>query len=78
MNGYRVKDRVTGFTGLAMGEIFYLSGCVQILVAPPVGPDGKLPEAQWMDRQRLEIVNPDELPLVLTNDNPGFEKQPPK
>ena len=50
MNGYRVKDRVTGFTGLAMGEIFYLSGCVQILVAPPVGPDGKLPEAQWMDR----------------------------
>lgn len=54
--GMKVKDRVTGFTGIATAKVEYINGCVQFCVKPPVGVDGKMPEGEYLDVQQLEEV----------------------
>lgn len=55
--GNRVKDIVTGFTGIASSKIEYLNGCVQFGVKPKVEKDGKMPEIYYIDVQQLEFVD---------------------
>lgn len=76
MLGLTVRDRITGFTGVVTGHCRYISGCHQALVVPRM-QDGKLPESQWFDVQRLEDVG--EGRIVLDNgDTPGCDKAAPK
>src|SRR5690242_8372119 len=51
--GFKVKDKVTGFEGVAASVCFDLYGCVQIAVTPPV-KEGKLEDGRWFDVQRLD------------------------
>lgn len=51
--GAKAKDRVTGFQGSVIGRVQYITGCNQVLLAPPVGPDGAYRESQWFDDSRL-------------------------
>lgn len=75
--GSTVKDRITCFQGVATGVCSYISGCTQVLIAPACGGDGKMPDTQWIDLQRLERVGNEFVALdnVLT---PGFDQLPPK
>lgn len=59
MLGSKVRDSVTGFEGVATAKHEYLNGCVRYSVEPPIGYDGKLPEAQTFDVQRLVVVEAD-------------------
>lgn len=77
LNGRKVKDRITGFTGVVTGVVNYISGCNQALIAPPVGADGKLPDSQWFDVQRLEVVS-DETITLDNGATPGCDMAPPK
>ena len=52
--GYKVRDRVTGFVGVATSVCFDLYGCVQVVVRAEV-KDGKIEEGSWFDHKRLEI-----------------------
>jgi len=54
--GDKVRDTVTGFVGIITGISFWLNGCVQCGVKPPVDKDGKVLDAEWFDDQQLEIV----------------------
>lgn len=54
--GTQVKDKVTGFKGVAVSVSFDLYGCIQAVVSPEVGPDGKIPDSQWFDINRLEAI----------------------
>jgi len=54
--GQRVRDVVTGFEGIVVSRVEYLSGCVQYCVKPHVGEDGKMLEGEYIDEQRIEIV----------------------
>jgi hypothetical protein len=45
--GSKVKDRITGFSGIVTGDVTYLSGCNHALVAPKVAADGTFKDAQW-------------------------------
>lgn len=74
--GWTVRDRVTGFQGVAMGYVQYLSGCNQVLVVPRVDKDGKIQPGEWLDEQRLERVGDEQ--IVLRNLNPGFDAPPPR
>ena len=75
--GSTVKDKITGFTGIVTGYVSYISGCNQALIIPRVGDDGKLIEAEWLDEQRLDLL--DDPVITLDNgDNPGFDRTPPK
>jgi hypothetical protein len=76
-----MKDKVTGFSGVVTGIVYYLSGCTQALLAPPVALDGKLPDSQWYDVQRLIYTHPnaEHGRVVLNNDTtPGCDAAPPK
>ena len=55
--GFRVEDSVTGFKGVATSVGFDLYGCVQIIVNPGLGADGKLGDSQWFDIARLKVVS---------------------
>lgn len=52
--GAEVEDRVTGFVGIAVSRVEYLTGCTQIGVQPK-GEPGKneVPATQYLDWQRL-------------------------
>lgn len=55
--GLKVRDRVTGFEGVATSVTFDLFGCVQTFVIPPVNQDGKIPHGAWFDAHRLETLS---------------------
>src|SRR3546814_1776690 len=53
--GQKVKDKITGFTGIVTGYVTYITGCNQALFAPQVGQDGAIKDACWFDEQRLVV-----------------------
>jgi hypothetical protein len=54
--GYRVRDIITGFEGIATARVEYLNGCVQYCVKPPM-KDGKQVESEYFDHQQLQAVD---------------------
>lgn len=51
--GSKVIDSITGFAGVATARTEYLNGCIRIGLQAPVGKDGKIPDTEWFDEQRL-------------------------
>jgi hypothetical protein len=76
--GSKVKDKITGFSGIATGFVTCLSGCNQALVVPKVATDGSFKDAQWFDEQRLEVDKKFK-PIVLDDSKtPGADVAAPK
>lgn len=76
--GHTYKDMITGFAGVAVGYVQYLSGCNQALLAPRCSEDGALRESQWFDQQRL-VEDMTVLPISLDNGaTPGCDRAAPK
>lgn len=73
------KDVITGFSGYVIGRTEYITGCAQLLLQP-VGKDGKRPEAEWIDEQRVVAATSSKnRPISLDNSvTPGFDKAAPK
>lgn len=59
--GDKIRDRVNGFTGIAVGMTEYINGCRQFLLKPTKLKDDKPVEGQWIDEQHLEVVSEQEL-----------------
>lgn len=78
--GYRVKDIITGFTGIATAHCVYISGCNQVLVSPGLDKDGKLMGSHWFDEQRLQLVGGKQKRYVKLDNTktPGFDQEAPK
>lgn len=76
--GSKVKDKITGFSGVVTGFVTYLSGFNQALVVPRVGKDGAFKDGQWFDEQRL-VINKKIAPIKLDNGKtPGADIAAPK
>jgi len=54
--GDEVKDKVTGFKGVAVVRHTYLQGCDRISVQPPIDKEGKHPDAVAFDEPQLEVL----------------------
>ncbi len=54
--GMKVTDKVTGFRGVVTSISFDLYGCIQAIVTPETGKDGKQEDSRWFDVQRLTIT----------------------
>lgn len=54
--GLKVEDKVNGIVGIVTCVGFDLYGCVQAIVNPGKGKDGKLEESVWLDVSRLKIL----------------------
>lgn len=76
--GVTVKDKVTGFSGVVTGLVYYITGCNQALVAPKVAKDGSQRESQWVDWQRLDIDRKAKRVVLDNGATPGFDKAAPK
>lgn len=55
--GDKVRDKISGFEGIATGRTEYLYKCVHILVShDKLDKDGKIPDGFWLDEDRLEVL----------------------
>lgn len=68
--GSKVRDRVTGFTGIAIGETRWLVGCLRITVQPQeLDKDGKQKDAASFDEPQLEVLaTPAKTKVVVQNE----------
>ena len=51
--GSKVKDKITGFKGVAVARCVYLNGCVQFEVEPLELKDGVPQKSFWLDEPRV-------------------------
>ena len=54
--GSRVRDTLTGFTGIAVCRVIWLHGCTRIGIEATELRDGKPIDTQHFDEQRVEII----------------------
>ena len=54
--GDRVKDKVTGFVGIAIGRTEWLNGCTRITVQPEKLIGGKIVDTSCFDEPQLVVV----------------------
>ena len=54
--GDKVRDEVTGFTGIAVAKITYLQGCDRIAVQAPVKKNEKPEDWVYVDLPQLEVI----------------------
>ena len=54
--GDRVKDSITGFTGVAVAQTKWLHGCTRITIQPEQLKDGKVVEAMTFDEPQIKLV----------------------
>ena len=62
--GSRVKDSITGFTGIAVGYSRWMYGCNRIVVEGESLKDGKPLGNEWFDEQRIQTIEADVVPVV--------------
>ncbi len=55
--GKRVEDKITGAKGVVASVSFDLYGCVQAIVNPGIGKDGKALDQFWFDVARLKVLS---------------------
>lgn len=77
--GDRAQDRITGFTGVITGYVTYITGCNQVLLAPPA-VDNAFKDSQWFDSDRCEVVEPEAVKLseVSAPERPGPDVPAPR
>lgn len=75
--GTRARDRITGFEGRVTGRCEYITGCNQVLLAPPVGVNGEPREPHWFDEQRLEVLDNGDRIALDNGDTPGCDRPAP-
>ncbi len=55
--GDKVKDSVTGFTGIAVGRTTWLHGCSRITIQPEgMTKEGKIYETCTFDEPQIEVL----------------------
>ncbi len=63
--GDTVRDKITGFEGIAIEMATYLNGCVQFEVQPPINKEGKIPDSVWIDEQQLVVIEVSEIEVKV-------------
>jgi hypothetical protein len=62
--GDRVKDIVTGFTGIAIGRTEWLNGCARITVQPEkLTKENKIADTGCFDEPQLVLIKAKQVPL---------------
>lgn len=62
--GDEVKDSMSGLKGHATMLTIPLFGVGRVAIEPPLGKDGKLPDATFFDEQRVEVIKPKAPPVA--------------
>lgn len=59
--GDKVKDTITGFTGIVVSRTVWLNGCIRLGVQGPL-KDGKVPDAEHFDESQIALVKSKAIP----------------
>ena len=70
--GDRVKDRITGLSGIAFGITDWLYGCRRVTVQPEIENDGKPADQFCVDEPQLKITKK----RVIKGDGQEEKKKP--
>ena len=54
--GDKVKDTVTGLTGIAVARTEWINGCARITIQPPIKKDGTPPDNYTVDEPQVAVV----------------------
>lgn len=54
--GEKVKDIVTGISGIAVAKVHYLNGCIQFCVQPRAAMDALKTDSLYIDEGQLEKI----------------------
>lgn len=56
--GKRVRDAITGFSGIAIQRLEQLNGNIQIAIQPQIeeGEDNKYPDAMFIDHHTVDVI----------------------
>jgi hypothetical protein len=54
--GSAVKDKLTGFSGIATAVTVWLTGCTRYAVQPRKLDKGKVQDPIWFDQDQLEVI----------------------
>lgn len=73
--GYKVKDVITGYTGIASAYVSYITGCSQYGILGEMKED-KYPEIIYIDHQRLVKVS--KKPIIVPSSDTGAESMQDK
>jgi hypothetical protein len=68
--GCKVRDRISGFTGIVVARSQHIHGCNRYGVQPPIDKDKKLPDCSWFDEPALDVLAAPQKPKV-TGPGPG-------
>lgn len=55
--GWRVKDSISGFQGIATAFARFINGCERIEITPEQMKDGKLLDTHYFDAQQLVVID---------------------
>ena len=69
--GDEVKDRVSGFRGIAISRHEYLQGCSRVTIQPPVNEKGELPDCKSFDEPDLILLVSQKIQQFIRPEPPG-------
>ncbi len=75
--GKKLRDKVTGLTGIAVGRTQWLTGCDQYGIQPEA-KDGEVPAAHWFDESRFEVVGDGLAPESVKSEITGGPQLTPR
>jgi len=75
--GQKVRDEITGYTGIAVARTEWLYGCVRVTVQSSELHNGMPVEAYIVDEPQLEVVTEKEVlnPIMGHGDRPNVKRQ---
>jgi hypothetical protein len=54
--GEKVRDKITGYEGIAYARTEYLNGCIRIGIQDRLKQDGTVPDMEWGDQSEIEVT----------------------
>lgn len=69
--GDRVKDKITGFTGIVVCVSKWLNGCVRLVVQPEKLDKGRVGMSETFDEEQLDMVHKK---VIVTNKTAEAER----
>lgn len=61
--GDKVKDTLTGFTGVVIARVEHMTGCNQLFVLPKSDKENEIKNGCWFDIERIEKIADREVQL---------------
>jgi len=62
--GSKVKDKITGLTGIAVARTCWLHGCVRVTIQPQELKDGKPLDNYTVDEPQCEVIEEEKKPAA--------------